>query len=230
MTSPGHDIERRARAAAAGLRQATTLNPPELSDLVRAARVRRGGRVALGLAAVVVLAAMGFAAGSVSDPQSLRWVTGVILVILLASTWLLCVHAGGHALFVPLPALALAVLWAVTVPGHHDSVAWWLVAMTAATAGLGAMFGSMALRQRLRGSSQPLPSLKGADGIALTPLVPNGVVQVASESWSAVSLSGRLPAGAPVHVVRVAGVRLEVWSEAGTVPDHRALENEEEPQ
>ena len=33
------------------------------------------------------------------------------------------------------------------------------------------------------------------------------------------SVSGPLPAGAPVHVLGVRGVRLEVWSEAGSVPD-----------
>ncbi len=41
-----------------------------------------------------------------------------------------------------------------------------------------------------------------------------GVVRVGGETWSAASVSSRLPAGAPVHVL-ARGVRLEVWSEGG---------------
>jgi membrane-bound ClpP family serine protease len=106
-------------------------------------------------------------------------------------------------------------------------MAWWLVAMSAGAAGLASLLGATALRQRVRDSSRPLPTLKGASGVSVTPLTPAGVVQVASESWSALSLSGPLPVGVPVHVVRVDGVRLEVWSEAGIVPDERALENQQ---
>jgi membrane-bound ClpP family serine protease len=73
-----------------------------------------------------------------------------------------------------------------------------------------------------------LPSLRGTDGVALTALSPVGVVQVAGEKWTAESVSGPLPAGAPVHVLGVRGVRLEVWSERGTVPDGRLLGMEED--
>jgi membrane-bound ClpP family serine protease len=227
VTSPAHDVDHRARAAAAGLRQAVTIAPPELSDLVRASKVRKVGRVAFSVAVVVVLAAATFGLASVAASDSLRWVTATILIVLLASTWLLCAHAGGHAWFVPLPALALAVLWAVTVSGHGSSAAWWLVAMSAAAAALGVVIGSTALRQQLRSTWLALPTIKGASGTAVTALTPVGVVRVLSETWTATSVSGALPAGAPVHVVRVDGVRLEVWSEAGTVPGHPVLDMEE---
>jgi membrane-bound ClpP family serine protease len=228
MSGTEHDIEYRARAAAAGLRHAATRTPPEFSAVVRAGRMRTVARVAAALAGVMVLAAIGFAAGSVADPTSLRWITGAVLLVLLAAAWLLCAHAGGHALFVPLPALALAILWAVTVPGLHGGTAWWLVAMSAAAAGLGGLIGTTALRQQLRSSTQPRPSLAGATGRALTALTPSGVVQVASESWSAVSVSGPLPAGAVVHVAGTEGMRLRVWSEAGVVLDERTLQDQEE--
>jgi membrane-bound ClpP family serine protease len=237
MTAPGHHsdeapmgFEVRARAAAAGLRQVTELQPPDFPDVARARRVRRVGRAASLLAGLVVLAAVGFGAGSVADPAGLRWLTGAILVALVVAAWLLCAHAGGHALFVPVPALALVVLWAVTVPGDHGGTGWWLVALSAAAAGVGGTVGASALRQRLRSASVPPPTLAGMSGVTVTPLRPGGVVQVASETWTALSLSGPLPAGAPVHVVRRDGVRLEVWSEVGTVPDERALEAEEGPQ
>jgi membrane-bound ClpP family serine protease len=227
VTSPVHDMDDRGRAAAAGLRQAVTFAPPELSDLVRASKVRKVGRVAFSAAVVVVLAAVTFGLASVDSSDSLRWLTGAILVVLLASAWLLCAHAGGHAWFVPLPALALAFLWAITVSGGGGAVAWWLVAMSAAAAALGLVIGSTALRQQLRSTWPAAPDIRGAEGTAVTALTPVGVVRVASETWTATSLSGPLPAGAPVHVVRVDGVRLEVWSEAGTVLGQPILETEE---
>jgi membrane-bound ClpP family serine protease len=237
MTAPEYQgdeatgrLEARARAAAAGLRQVAELRPPDFADVTRTRRVRKVGQAASLLAGLVVLAAVGFGAGSVADPTGLRWLIGAILVALVAAAWLLCAHAGGHALFVPLPAAALLFLWALTVHGEHDETGWWLVALSAAAAGIGGTVGASALRQRLRGASLPLPTLVGMSGLAVTPLRPAGVVQVASETWTAVSLSGPLPVGAPVHVVRRDGVRLEVWSEAGTVPDQRTLEAEEGPQ
>ena len=87
---------------------------------------------------------------------------------------------------------------------------------------------STALGQRLRGTLVGLTALRGSDGVAVTALSPVGVVQVSGEKWTAESVSGRLPAGAPVHVLGVRGVRLEVWSEAGTVPDGRILGSEED--
>jgi membrane-bound ClpP family serine protease len=227
VTSPLHDMDHRDRTAATGLRPAVALDPPELSDLVRASQVRKVGRLALGVAVVVVIGAMTFGLASVGSPAGLRWLTGAVLIVLLASTWLLCAHAGGHAWFVPLPALALAILWAFTVSGHGGAVAWWLVAMSAAAAAVGVVVGSTALRQQLRSSWLAAPSIRGASGTAVTALAPVGVVRVASETWTAKSLSGPLPAGAPVHVVRVDGVRLEVWSEAGTVPGQPVLATDE---
>jgi membrane protein implicated in regulation of membrane protease activity len=85
-----------------------------------------------------------------------------------------------------------------------------------------------ALRQRLRGTLVGLPALRGTDGVAETALSPVGVVRVGGEKWTAESVSGPLPAGAPVHVLGVRGVRLEVWSEAGSVPDGRMLGTQED--
>jgi membrane-bound ClpP family serine protease len=69
----------------------------------------------------------------------------------------------------------------------------------------------------------------GADGITLGPLDPVGLAKVNNETWTAQSVSGPLPAGAPIHVVKVEGLRLLVWSEAGNVlgPDALGLANQE---
>jgi membrane-bound ClpP family serine protease len=204
------------------------VRPPDLSELVSVSRVARVGRVAFTVAVLAVLGGIAFAVAAVSAPAALRWGTGVILLLLLGATLLLCAHAGGHAWFVPLPALVLAVVWAFTASASSPVAGWSLVALCAFASAAALVVASTALRQRLKGTLVGLPSLRGRDGVAMTPLTPMGVVQVAGEKWTAESVSGPLPAGAPVHVLGVRGVRLEVWSEMGTVPDGRILGSEED--
>jgi membrane-bound ClpP family serine protease len=141
----------------------------------------------------------------------------------------LCVHAGGHVWLVPVPAAALAAVWAVTVGSGNASsaVAWWLAGGTAAASGLAVLVALPALAHPVVKIRTGADALRAADGTAVTPLSPTGVVRVAGEPWTAESLSGPLPAGAPVHVVRVDGLRLQVWSEAGTVPGPDTLKSEE---
>lgn len=197
--------------------------------MTRSVDERTVGWAALVTAVVVALGAVSFALASVSAGPDLRWVTAGLLLVVLASTGLLCAHAGGHAWFVPLPALALAVMWALTASGPHGGTSWWLVATSASAAAAGIAVGSVALHQSLH-STPAASGPHGGSGTAVTPLTPVGVVRVAGETWTGRSLSGSLPAGAPVHVVRVDGVRLDVWSEAGTVPDQWTLDRfPEEP-
>jgi membrane-bound ClpP family serine protease len=184
--------------------------------------------VALTIAGVAAIAAVAFAVVAVTAPVAVRWGTGAILAVLLAATGLLSAHAGGHAWFVPLPAFALAVVWALTASSHSPGPGWWLVALTATASGGGLVFAITALRQRLRGELALLPPVRGASGVAVTDLTPVMVVQVAGETWSAESVSGPLPAGAPVHALKSRGVRLEVWSEAGTVADADVLDIKED--
>jgi hypothetical protein len=58
-----------------------------------------------------------------------------------------------------------------------------------------------------------LVSPDGAEGVAIGDLDPEGIVRVNGENWSAVAVNGPVRAGTPVQVVRVAGVRLEVWGD-----------------
>ena len=128
---------------------------------------------------------MAFALAGVAAPAAVLWGTGAVLVVLLAATGLLSAHAGGHAWFVPLPAFALAVVWALTASSHSRGPAGALVALTATASGGGVVLATTALRQRRRGELALLPSLRGATGVAMTDLTPIGVVQVGGETWSA---------------------------------------------
>ena len=67
------------------------------------------------------------------------------------------------------------------------------------------------------------PSPRRCQRHNLEPLTPTGIARVNNETWTAQSLSGPLPAGAPVHVVKVEGLRLFVWSEAGDILGLEAL-------
>ncbi len=222
MSEAGDGSDRRTRMAAPGLR------PADLSELLTMSRLARVGRLALTVAVVGVLGGIAFAVASVSAPAAVRWGTGVLLLVLLVAAVLLSVHAGGHAWFVPLPALVLAVVWAFAASTSSSESSWALVALCAFASGVALVVASTALRQRLRGTLVGLPPLRGTDGVAVTSLNPVGVVQVAGEKWTAESVSGALPAGVPVHVLGVRGVRLEVWSEMGKVPDGRMLGIEED--
>jgi membrane-bound ClpP family serine protease len=228
MTESSEGLDRRARLAAAGLRRAAEVRPPDLGELVSVSRVARVARLALTVAVLAVLGGIAFAVAEVSAPAAVRWGTGVILLVLLGATMLLCAHAGGHAWFVPLPAIVLAVVWAFTASASSPVAGWCLVALCAFASGAALVVATTALRQRLRGTLVGLPPLRGTEGVAVTSLHPVGVVQVAGEKWTAESVSGPLPAGATIHVLGVRGVRLEVWSEMGTVPDGSILGSEED--
>jgi membrane-bound ClpP family serine protease len=228
VSETGDGLDRRALIAAAGLRRAADVHPPDLGDLVWVSRLARIGRLALTVAVVAVAGGIAFAVAEVATPASVRWGTAAILLVLLGATLVLCAHAGGHAWFVPLPAFVLAAVWALTTSARSPAAGWVLVALCATASGAAVVVASTALRQRLRGTLVGLPPLRGTDGVAVTALNPVGVVQVAGEKWSAESVSGPLPAGAPVHVLGVRGVRLEVWSERGTVPDGSVFDNKED--
>jgi membrane-bound ClpP family serine protease len=202
--------------------------PSDLGELITISRIARIGKAALTMAVVAATGAVAFAVAATAAPAAVRWATGAILVVLLAATGSLSAHAGGHGWFVPVPAVALAAVWAFTASSHSPSAGWWLVALTAIVSGGGMVLALTVLRQRLRGQLALVPHVQGALGVALTDLTPVGVVQVAGETWRAESVSGPLPAGAPVHAMTARGVHLQVWSEVGVVPDAVVCDIEED--
>ena len=62
----------------------------------------------------------------------------------------------------------------------------------------------------------------------MTDLTPTGVVRVGGETWSAESVSGPLPPAPRSTSLTARGVRLEVWSEVGTVPDANVFDIKED--
>ncbi|MGA2529389.1 MAG: NfeD family protein [Acidimicrobiales bacterium] len=148
-------------------------------------------------------------------------IAGVLLgLVVLAS--LLGFHVGPHVHLVAGILGVLAAVWLVlmAIDGRTAPVLWVLLgADVVVSAGIGTMAwkglttpGSYVARR--------LVSPIGADGLAIGDLSPGGIVRVNGEDWSAVSMNGTVQAGSPVHVLRVAGVHLEVWSD-------EALENTE---
>ena len=224
----GDSFDRRPRVRAAGERQPDGVLPLELGDPVSITRAKWVGRLALTIAVLATVGGIAFAVSAVADPVTVRWGTGAILLVLLAAAVLLCAHAGGHAWFVPLPAFALAALWAFTVSARSPAAGWWLVTLSAVACGGAVVVAGTAFASGCGCRWWFWRRCAVLRGVAVTALSPVGVVQVGGEAWSAESVSGTLPAGVPVHVLSVRGVRLEVWSEEGTVPDASVIDIKED--
>jgi len=223
--------QRASSAASALLQKANTANAPDLRHLAVARRLFSGAAlVVLGLVIGAVLLVSFLASGA------LPWIVGAILVAAAVGVIVLGLHAGGHGWFVPLPVLALVGAWALTASAGSwtSTAAWVLAALTLICATLAAVLVVPAIAYRHAPvTARGADALAGASGTTLSPLTPTGRARVNNETWTAESLSGPLPAGAPIHVVRVEGLRLLVWSEAGAVPGPDALgltnEEKEEP-
>jgi membrane-bound ClpP family serine protease len=130
-------------------------------------------------------------------------------------------HTGPHGV---VAAGALGVLASIgfvvgvteLVPaGSRPALAWFLLAGTAFVSAGALVAGAVALPALRRRQPAFAPGrLWGADGVAVTDLTPEGTVRVRGETWTAESMSGRLPAGAAIEVIEVEGLRLRVVSDA----------------
>jgi membrane-bound ClpP family serine protease len=223
--------ERASSAASALLQKTTGAQAPDLRHIALARRLFvTAALTVLGLVIGAVLLVSFLASGA------LPWIVGVVLVLAAVGVIVLGFHAGGHGWFVPIPVLVLAGAWALTVSagGWTSGAAWALAALAFASAVIAAVLVVPAIAYRHAPVAAPVgtEALVGADGTVLSALAPTGTVRVNNETWTAQSLSGPLPAGAPVHVVKVEGLRLLVWSEAGNVlgPEALGSTNEKEEQ
>jgi membrane protein implicated in regulation of membrane protease activity len=66
------------------------------------------------------------------------------------------------------------------------------------------------MRLRHKGATTRDQELIGVEGVVLRDLRPRGVVQIASEHWTAEALSGRPRKGDRVRVVEIEGLKLKV--------------------
>lgn len=86
---------------------------------------------------------------------------------------------------------------------------WLIVCTTLLSVGVFGLALRAAVRaQRMAPKTDP-SAVVGAEGVATTDLAPIGTVQVQSELWTAIA-DATIPAGTPVRVTAVDGVRLHV--------------------
>jgi membrane-bound serine protease (ClpP class) len=87
---------------------------------------------------------------------------------------------------------------------------WLLAGMTMLLVGFFSLALTAALRAQRRTALMGTQALVGATGIALSDLDPLGVVQVRSETWTAMVEVGSVNAGERVEVIGIEGLRLRV--------------------
>jgi membrane-bound serine protease (ClpP class) len=108
-----------------------------------------------------------------------------------------CLVLGGLYLFdTSVPGVAVSPF--VIVPVAVFAALFFLIVVRAA------------MRLRHRGSTTRDQELVGLEGVVLSDLNPRGVVQVASENWTAESVRGTPRKGAHVRVVEMEGLKLKV--------------------
>jgi len=136
----------------------------------------------------------------------------VLLVASIVFLVLELMHPG-----VGLPAIAGIIclvlgglfLFDTSVPGV--SVSWWVIAPVAVFAGFFFLVAiRAAMRLRHKGATTRDQELIGVEGVVLRDLRPRGVVQIASEHWTAEAVRGTPRKGDHVRVVEMEGLKLKV--------------------
>jgi membrane-bound ClpP family serine protease len=143
------------------------------------------------------------------------WIVAGVLLGLVVAITLIGFHSGPHAHVAAGAVGIVAAVWlaVMAAQGRSTALVWALFAAdVAVSAALGVMGWTAVRRSRGLAGRPPVRPLEGAEGVALTDLVPDGIVRVRGEQWSATCVNGRRTAGARVQVIR-SGVRLEVWGE-----------------
>jgi membrane-bound serine protease (ClpP class) len=138
---------------------------------------------------------------------------GILLLVASVAFFLLELKLPGNLIGTVAGLISLILgglfLFDPSVPSARVSP--WVIAPVAIFA---AVFFLVVIRaairmRRGRPASGPGP-LVGAEGTVVTQLDPTGIVQVASEEWTAESEGGSVPKGGRIRVVRVDGLRLKV--------------------
>ena len=144
------------------------------------------------------------------------WVGVGVLLGLFVVASVLGFHVGPHAHLAAFGLGIAAAIWMIVMAatGRAETLLWVLLGADVATsAGLGAIAWRGLKLQGTELTGPATRGLVGSEGVAVTELVPAGVVRVRGENWSATSMHGHVPAGHRVQVIEASGVRLEVWPE-----------------
>jgi membrane-bound serine protease (ClpP class) len=144
---------------------------------------------------------------------------GVLLLVASVAFFILELKLPGHLIgtVAGLVSLVLGGLFLFDPAVPSAQVSPWVIAPVAVFA---AVFFLVVIRAaiRMRGGrpASGMAPLVGAEGTVVTDLDPSGIVQVASEEWTAEPQGGPVPRGARIRVVAVEGLRLKVVAVEGT--------------
>jgi membrane-bound serine protease (ClpP class) len=138
---------------------------------------------------------------------------GVLLLVASVAFFLLELKLPGHLVGTVAGLISLILgglfLFDPSVPSARVSP--WVIAPVAIFAAVFFLFViRAAIRMRGARVASGVGPLVGTEGTAVTELAPTGIVQVASEEWSAESEGEPVPRGGRIRVVRVDGLRLKV--------------------
>jgi membrane-bound ClpP family serine protease len=142
-------------------------------------------------------------------------ITGVLLGLVCLAT-VMGFHSGPHTHGVAgvLGIVAGGFLVYMVIERNSGPGLWSIVgADLVASAGLGALAWKGISDYRGEVAADHRHPLEGVEGVAMSDLVPDGVIRIRGEEWSATSVNGSAPRDTRVQVLRGTGVRLEVWSE-----------------
>ncbi len=142
------------------------------------------------------------------------WVLAGVLIGLALAAALAGFHLGPHVHVAAGVVGVVAAIWllVMVIQGQSTATLWaLLIAMLIVAAGAVAI-GWYGLKARGTITYHP-ERVEGAEGVAVVDLDPDGLVRVRGEQWSATSVNGIARAGTRVQVLRVSGLRLEVWAE-----------------
>jgi len=148
------------------------------------------------------------------EENASMWIVAGVLIGLALAAVLAGFHAGPHVHVVAGALGIVAAVWllVMVVQGQTTStLVALLVAVLMVSAGAAAI-GWYGLTGRGTVAYHP-ERIEGAEGVAVNDLAPDGLVRVRGEQLSATSVNGIARAGTRVQVLRVTGLRLEVWAE-----------------
>jgi len=176
------------------------------------AELSNPGALFPGITAVIALVLASVGLGGLPVAAAGLVLIGLAVVLLLAE-----IHVAGLGVlgFAGLAAFALgSVMLFEPSPGSPDAqVSPWLIAVMTAivAAGFLAVLRATAAAQRAPVRTG-IQALIGQVGVADTAVAPTGRVRVDGEEWTAHARDGAIAAGAPVEVIGVEGVTLEIRS------------------